>query len=222
MDVLLVDDIELSRESLGGYLERLSPSLDVMTSPGLDDASAVARGRKPFDLILLVLRVESLTNNSDAPKWLRKAMPSVPMAVLVGSPCPQSVIEEFMRHRISVMGMSCSGEPLLSLLEFVATGQTYISPSAIGTGNGENDNGASVFFSSGKPLTPREHEVLAQLAHGLSNKEIARRLAIEEVTVRLHLRGIFRKLGASNRTQAVKHAIEKGHVAIAGPDSLSF
>jgi len=220
MHVLLVDGIELSRESLRGYLERLCPSLDVMPSPSLGDACAIAHRRKPFDLILLALRADELSNNSsDGPMLLRKLMPSVPMAVLVSSSCSQNVLDEFAEHRVSVISMDCSGPSLLTLLEFVATGQAYVSPSVIGF---ENGNGASSFFAGGKPLTPRELDVLAHLSQGLSNKEIARRLDIEEVTVRLHLRGIFRKLGASNRTQAVKHAIERGHVEISGPDRPSF
>lgn len=51
-------------------------------------------------------------------------------------------------------------------------------------------------------LTGREHEVLRYLGRGLSNKDIAHRLGIQVVTVKLHIRGICRKMGVSNRTQA--------------------
>lgn len=64
-----------------------------------------------------------------------------------------------------------------------------------------------------KSLTPREIEVLCRLCEGLSNKEIARKLLIEEVTVRLHLRGIFRKLDASNRVHAVVKAHQVGLIS---------
>ncbi len=223
MDVLLVDGLELSRKSLGDYLEQLSPSLDVTPSPSLGDACTIARRGKPFDLILLALRGECLTITSDSPKLLHNLMPGVPMAVLVDSPCSQSVLDRFVQHGISVMSMDCSGASLLSVLEFVATGQSYISPSTIGTERGGNGSGASSFSAGAKqPLTPREHDVLTHLSQGMSNKEIARTLSIEDVTVRLHLRGIYRKLGASNRTQAVKHAIERGLVEIAESDRLRF
>ena len=59
-------------------------------------------------------------------------------------------------------------------------------------------------------LTPREKQVLKNLCDGLSNKEIGRELGIEEVTVRLHLRGIFRKLDAKSRAQAVGNAMRLG------------
>ncbi len=53
-------------------------------------------------------------------------------------------------------------------------------------------------------LTPREMDVLEQLIEGKSNKEIAAVLDLQVVTVKLHMKGILRKLGAANRTHAVK------------------
>ena len=63
-----------------------------------------------------------------------------------------------------------------------------------------------------RALTEREHEVLAKLLDGLPNKGIGRDLSIKEVTVKLHLRNVFRKLGAKNRAQAVKPALDWGWV----------
>jgi DNA-binding NarL/FixJ family response regulator len=65
-----------------------------------------------------------------------------------------------------------------------------------------------------EPLTPRELEVLDALVDGLSNKAIALRLGISDETVKFHLSGIFGKLGASNRTDAVRHALRRGLVRL--------
>jgi DNA-binding NarL/FixJ family response regulator len=65
-----------------------------------------------------------------------------------------------------------------------------------------------------EPLTQRECEVLALLADGLPNKAIARRLAISDETVKYHLGSIFGKLGASNRTDAVRQALRRGLVPL--------
>jgi len=64
------------------------------------------------------------------------------------------------------------------------------------------------------PLTPRELEVLAQLADGLSNRAIASRLGISDETVKFHLSAIFGKLGASNRTDAVRQGLRKGLIEL--------
>jgi DNA-binding NarL/FixJ family response regulator len=65
-----------------------------------------------------------------------------------------------------------------------------------------------------EPLTARELEVLAHLADGLSNKAIAARLGISDETVKFHLSAIFGKLGASNRTDAVRQALRKGLIEV--------
>lgn len=59
-------------------------------------------------------------------------------------------------------------------------------------------------------LTPREHEVLEHLARGLGNKQIAAALGITERTVKFHVSALFSKLGASNRTEAVRRAVQDG------------
>jgi len=65
-----------------------------------------------------------------------------------------------------------------------------------------------------EPLTPREIEVLALLVEGLSNKTIAARLGISDQTVKFHVAAICSKLGAANRTAAVRRAIRRGLVTI--------
>jgi DNA-binding NarL/FixJ family response regulator len=65
-----------------------------------------------------------------------------------------------------------------------------------------------------EPLTARERDVLALLAEGLPNKAIAARLGISDQTVKFHVAAICGKLGAANRTEAVRVAIRRGIVAI--------
>lgn len=63
-------------------------------------------------------------------------------------------------------------------------------------------------------LTPREREVLEALAEGLSNRAIALKLGITEHTVKFHVSSIFGKLGAENRTDAVRRAVRRGLIVI--------
>jgi ATP/maltotriose-dependent transcriptional regulator MalT len=62
-------------------------------------------------------------------------------------------------------------------------------------------------FTPGEHLTRREREVLRLVADGMSNKEVANKLFISDVTVKLHLRHIYEKLGVRNRTEAALHAV---------------
>jgi len=67
---------------------------------------------------------------------------------------------------------------------------------------------------AGESMTPREIDVLALLAEGLPNKAIARRLDISDQTVKFHVASIYGKLGAANRTDAVRRAVRRGLVTL--------
>jgi DNA-binding NarL/FixJ family response regulator len=73
---------------------------------------------------------------------------------------------------------------------------------------------ADAIVVAAEKLTPREHEVLDLLALGFSNKRIAARLEITEHTVKFHVAAICGKLGAENRTDAVRRALLQGLVAL--------
>jgi DNA-binding NarL/FixJ family response regulator len=64
------------------------------------------------------------------------------------------------------------------------------------------------------PLTPREVQVLELLAEGLANKAIAERLGISDQTVKFHVASIYGKLGAANRTDAVRRAVRRGMITL--------
>jgi len=65
-----------------------------------------------------------------------------------------------------------------------------------------------------EPLTPREIQVIELLAEGLPNKAIAERLGISDQTVKFHLASISGKLGAANRTDAVRRAVRRGLITL--------
>jgi DNA-binding NarL/FixJ family response regulator len=77
--------------------------------------------------------------------------------------------------------------------------------------DGEDDGTAPAFE---EPLTPREIEVLSLVAEGLSNKSIALRLGISDQTVKFHVAAVIAKLGAANRTDAVRRGLRRGLVVI--------
>jgi len=109
---------------------------------------------------------------------------------------------------------------LLAALVAVRAGLTVLDPAftpaslggghavAPGLGAGRTGSGGT------SELTAREREVLALLSRGLSNKQIAERLAISDHTAKFHVNGILGKLGATTRTEAVVIAVRQGLIAL--------
>ena len=95
--------------------------------------------------------------------------------------------------------------PELSILGGLFT--AYVTPPQV------NDNSGHIEFLY-RLLTPREHDVLCFLASGLSNDEIAYRMGLAEVTVRLHIKKAREKMGAKTREQAIALAMKRGLLRI--------
>ncbi len=82
------------------------------------------------------------------------------------------------------------------------------------SGMAEADGDADSEDGYDEPLTPREIQVLELLAEGLPNKAIADRLHISDQTVKFHVASISGKLGAANRTDAVRRAVRRGLITL--------
>jgi len=98
----------------------------------------------------------------------------------------------------------------------IVSSGTSIDPSRVEDGrNGDDDSEDDLKIDPKiDPLTPREVQVLELLAEGLPNKAIADRLKISDQTVKFHVSSISTKLGAANRTDAVRRAVRRGLITL--------
>ncbi len=214
MDILLADDHRLVRDGLKFFLERLGPDVKVAEAETFDEALSRAAECDNLQLIILDLVMPGM-NGLTGLEVMRARFPDVPVVILSGSYQRNEVINAINRGAHGFIPKTLSGKAMLSALQLVISGEKYVpsvifSEGQMGGSMGGNGVGS---FSDDSPLqrlTPRERDVLGLLTKGHSNKEIARALGLQEVTVKVHLKGVFRKLGASNRTQAVKIAMQLG------------
>lgn len=105
-----------------------------------------------------------------------------------------------------IVPLDASGEELCAAVRALAAGLVVGEPQLLGTSDEQT-------VPLG-PLTEREVEVLALLAKGFANKQIALALAISEHTVKFHVSSICTKLNASNRTQAVREGLRNGWIVL--------
>ena len=190
--VLIADDQTLFRSGLARMLGA-DPRLEVVGQAG-DGADAVYQtlARKP-DVVLMDLQMPNVSG-VEATKRLTKEAPDARVIVL-SAYADKGMVTEALAN-----GAKDFVDKDITLDEMVAT---ILAVSAGGKAAPRRAD-----------LSHRELNVLTHVADGMSNKQIARRLGISEKTVRNHLSRVFAKLAASNRTEAVMHAMRVGLLII--------
>ena len=198
--VLLVDDDELMRAGLKAVLSS-DETVEVVgeAADGRDVGSHV-RSRPGVDGIA-------------ATRELLAAAPDVKVLMLTTFEEDDYIFGALSAGASGFLLKRASPEELIAAIHAVAAGDSLLSPSVtrrvIDRMARQPPPGTDVNARLGG-LTPREREVLAQVARGLSNGEIAAELVIEESTVKTHVKRILMKLGLRDRVQAVIFAYESG------------
>lgn len=206
--ILIADDHPLFHEALKGVVLSLFPAdSDCICTTTVQETLAALDPPAVFDLILLDLKLPGAEGFSCLTSVRSKA-PSVPVVMVSSTDEVEIVRESFAHGAMGYLPKSSSQDVMKNAIRLVMSGSAYIPTEALGgmgvsvektplpvKGAPEADINAS--------LTPRQHAVLDLLAEGKANKIIAYELKISEITVKAHVSAILRKLGVSNRLQAV-------------------
>lgn len=224
MKLLIADDHTLFRDAVAHYIQRAEPDTEILLGSDVHDVMEILEQNNDIDLVMLDFRMPGMEGLQGL-KRLRDRFAETPFVLLSGLIEEKDVLRAMDMGAWGYFPKTLSARALLNGIHRVMSGERYVArdhnngnimPShyhgapeevgigpAIGAAAGMNGIGAgNTDAASSVRLTPRESEVLDYLLSGASNKEIARALDIQEVTVKLHVRGICTKLGAKNRTQA--------------------
>ena len=195
MRVLFIDDHHLVREALTWYLRKSEPDIAVVGVGCIEDAVAREHDGR-FDLVLLDYKMPGVTG-VNAIRAIQQSFQDVPIIVLSGAITHAEANHAIDAGVAGVISKDIDGEQLWDAVHNHMNGVSAISASISG-------RAPSLQPPEMESLSKREAQVAARLAAGDANKEIARHLGIAEITVRLHLRQIYRKIGARSRTDAVR------------------
>ena len=209
--VLIVDDDDLMRAGLEAVLS--SDKAVEVVGQASDGRTAVEQGRalRP-DVVLMDVRMPDLDGIA-ATRELVAAAPQAKVVILTTFERDDYIFGALNAGASGFLLKRTSPEELIAAIHAVAAGDSLLSPSVTRRviDRMAQQPAAEVGFDERLgELTPREREVLEQVARGLSNGEIAAALVIEESTVKTHVKRILMKLRLRDRVQAVIFAYESG------------
>ncbi|MBM7855614.1 two-component system NarL family response regulator [Desulfohalotomaculum tongense] len=212
--VIIADDHALLREGLVKILS-IEPNITVVGEAEDGNQAIELTRSKDVDIVLMDINMPNL-NGIEATKIIKSEKPHVGVIALTIHD-QEDYLFEMIRSGVSGYVLKdVSPDELIKTIRDVAAGQSFIPPSLITKVFQEFNR---MTAQNEQPhrrygLTGRELDVLTEIARGLSNKAIAKKLYISEKTVKNHLTNIFQKLGVSDRTQAALLAIKKNIVDI--------
>jgi len=210
--VLIADDQALVRAGFHKLLE--TAGIDVVGEAGDGrDAVDMARRLRP-SIVLMDIRMPRL-DGIEATRLLTADDEGIRVLILTTFGLDDYVYEALRAGASGFMLKDAPPEELLAAIEVVGRGDALIAPAVTRSVIEEfvrRSPGARPPAPALDGLTEREREVLALLARGLSNAEIAERLVVSETTVKTHVSAILRKLEVRDRVRAVVLAYDLGLV----------
>jgi DNA-binding NarL/FixJ family response regulator len=213
--VLLVDDHAMVRRGLRGFLELLD-DIEICgeAENGLQALDEVARLHP--DVVLMDLLMPQL-DGVGAIARLRAEHPDVEVVALTSFVEESRVTAALEAGASGFILKDADADDVAQAIRAAHRGEVHLDPAvALLVARRVRTARTTPTATADAALTDREREVLALVAHGLSNKAIADRLVITERTARTHVSNILGKLGLASRTQAALYAVEHG-LAAPGP-----
>ncbi|CAM4047649.1 MULTISPECIES: response regulator transcription factor [Vibrio] len=195
--IVIADDHPLFRNALFQSVHMAISGANLLEADSLNSLLDLLRKQDDVDLILLDLKMPG-ANGMSGLMQLRSEFPDIAVVVISASEEP-SVVSQVKSHgAFGFIPKSTDMRSLISALNQVLNGDQFF-PAELAK-QAERYSDITDKLAS---LTPQQYKVLAMLADGLLNKQIAYELDVSVATIKAHMTAIFRKLGVTNRTQAV-------------------
>ena len=207
--VVLVDDHRVVQKGLRSYLESFSDVEVAGTASSGEEALETLEGWMP-DVVVMDLRMPGGIDGVEATRRVRALSPHTQVVVLTADTDDAKVVAALRAGAIGYVRKDSEPEVFLSAVRAAARGQSVLDPAVAGSVLQDLVRGGPL----GDDLSEREKDVLRQLAHGRTNREIAQALHVSEETVKTHVGNILSKLQLSHRTQAVIYALKQGIVSL--------
>ncbi|MFE6977581.1 response regulator [Streptomyces sp. NPDC057682] len=220
--VVVADDQSVVREGIVMLLGLL-PGIEVVGSAKDGDEAVALVAEHAPDVVLMDLRMPRC-DGVEATRRIRAEFPGTQVVVLTTFADDDSLFPALRAGARGYLTKDAGGDEIVRAIEAVVAGEVGLSPAIQRRLLEQVTAEPRPVEGGGEPeppdgMTPREAEVLALIAEGMSNAEIARSLHISQATVKSHINNLFAKAGLRDRAQAVRYAYVRG---LARPPGRSF
>lgn len=209
--VLIADDEDLMRAGLTELLT-VDPEIEIVGQASTGREAVEQARRLAPDVVLMDVRMPDLDGIA-ATRELSRAAPSARVLILTTFEQEDYVFGALRAGASGFLVKRTRPEELIAAVHTIASGDSLLSPSVtrrVIDRMAQQPTPELAVLARLDDLTPREREVLELIARGLSNREIAAALVVEESTIRTHVKRILMKLDLRDRVQAVIFAYETG------------
>lgn len=200
LTIIIADDHPLFRGALKQALTGMAGSPDIVEAGDFEAARKAAATHPNADLLLLDLAMPGVSGLSGLIS-LRAEFQSLPVVIVSASDDPATIRRALDLGASGFISKSASIEEIREGIGSVLDGNVY-TPGGYVRGP-EQDSEVADLIARLRTLTPQQSRVLAMLAEGLLNKQIAYELGVSEATIKAHVSAILLKLNVDSRTQAV-------------------
>jgi len=217
--ILIVDDHALFRVGIRSVLER-EPDLEIVGEADDPRSALVAALETSPDIILMDLSLPA-PGGIEATRRIKRELPSAGIILLASDEDEDALFDAIKAGAAAFILKDVVPDDLVTIIRRVSDGEFLINDKVFATPAVASrvlkefrelavygQEAAPIFA----PLSPREVQILDNIAQGMTNKQVAYALSISEQTVKNHMSSILRKLSVNDRTQAVVYAMRQGWI----------
>jgi DNA-binding NarL/FixJ family response regulator len=197
----VADDHPLFRDAILKVIKQHYPDSTVVESMDLDSTINDLNHHNETDLLLLDLHMPG-SQDLFGLIMVREKFPSIPVAIISADDELDTINRAMGHGACGYIPKSCSPQTIYSAISAMLDGELWV-PEIIRGSLTPVDSEEKNLAGKIATLTPQQYRVIYFLREGWLNKQIGYELGVTEATIKAHLTAIFRKLGISNRTQAV-------------------
>jgi len=216
MTIIVADDHPLIRASIIDVMQTTYENINFVEAGSLSEAEAAVESCPNVKIVLLDFLMPGMNGLAGVQGFIERH-PNIRVAIISGSVIPEDVTRALEIGVRGYIPKTLQPQAMMAVIRGILDGDIYDPLQSVGGAGVEGVAPESAESTQRRhmntlfdTLTKRERQVLEGVTKGCSNKQIARDIDVQEVTVKVHLKSVFSKLGVSNRTHAVVYALQHG------------